>query len=140
MGLFEDQKITDVVTVKGIKDLTGVSTDDFYLEDKDDPEGYLDRMLEKWIEQIGSHVHTRVKKTFGEDDTEYLAMVDIIERTVAKMVGTAQQQRSSPIIQMDDYTVDVINTSDVIKDLKKELRPFRKRRVSIFSSLDEYEG
>ncbi|MDZ5782106.1 hypothetical protein [Marinococcus luteus] len=140
MGVFEEQDITDVVTVSDVKQDTGVSPDDFYLSDKENPEEALDAMLTDWIERIESDVLVRIDKTFSDDDKGYHGMRDIILRTVAKMVGTAQQLRSSPIVQVDEFTSEVLNTSKVITELNRELRPFHERRVFMFSSSDPLEG
>lgn len=72
---------------------------------------------------------------------------DVLIRTVANLVAIAQQQRSSPVIQIDSFAVNILNTSEVTKNLDKELTPFIRYKqggtsgwVSVFSSLDDYEG
>ncbi|WP_373896379.1 hypothetical protein [Virgibacillus sp. CBA3643] len=139
MPLFEGQIVTDVVTAKDIKQLTGTSTNDFHFSDEDNPQQALDDLLKNWIEKVASHMHTRLGRSISESDKEYLAIQDVLIRTVAKTVAVAQQQRTSPVVQINDFAVSILNTSEVTKDLDKELRPFLKKRVSFFSSLDEYK-
>lgn len=118
MSLFEGQKVTEVVTATDIKRLTGITPDDFQFQDGD-PSEKLDELLYEWIEGIASHVHVRLGRTVKQDEEGYLAIKDIIVRTVAKVVAVAQQQRSSPIIQTGDFVVSVLNTAEVTNDIKK---------------------
>lgn len=140
MRLFKDVELLEAVSPKNIRDLTGISAEDFSFESYD-PEKELDELLSQWIEQIASHVHARVGKQFAKADIEYHAIRDIIIRTVAKVVAIAQQQRTSPIVQMDDFAISILNTSDVTKNLDDELKPFKqsKTRIKIFSSSGEYQ-
>ncbi|MGP4041900.1 hypothetical protein ACTWP4_18660 [Gracilibacillus sp. D59] len=141
MPLF-DQPITDVITVDDIKKNTGIASGDLPLEidagSTTTQEELFNDLLKTWIKSVGSHVKTRVKREFSSTDEEYEAIRDIVIRTVAKLVAVAVQQRSSPIVQINEFAVSVLNTSDVIKDLPKELKHFKQRRVSVFSSLEEY--
>ncbi|UOQ43356.1 hypothetical protein MUN89_15705 [Halobacillus salinarum] len=140
MPLFEGNNVTEIVTADDIKKLTGISTNDFRFPNEDDQEKALDDLLNRWIKQIASHIRTRLGHPVFPEDEEYEAMQDIVTRTVAKLVATAQQQRSSPIIQINDFAVSVINTAEVTKDINKELKPFQERRVSVFSSLDDFHA
>ncbi|OQP08932.1 hypothetical protein B1691_12925 [Geobacillus sp. 47C-IIb] len=132
MPLFE-KPVTEVVTPQDVRDLTGVSADHFgFPPDTDDPEKKLDGLLSTWIERIASHIHARLKRTVLEADDDYLAIQDILVRTVAKVVAVAQQQRASPIIQINDFAVSILNTSDVTKDLEAELRPYTRQKIDVF--------
>jgi hypothetical protein len=147
MSLFEEKKVTEVVTAKDIKDLTGISANDFNFVNEEDQEKALTSLLEKWIERIASHIYVRIDRTVSVEDGEFLAIQDVLVRTVANLVAIAQQQRSSPVIQIDSFAVNILNTSEVTKNLDNELKPFIRYKqggtsgwVSIFSSLEEYEG
>ena len=140
MSLFENQVITEVVTPKNIKDLTGIKPSDYQFNDtEEDPNVLLDELLEEWITRIGSHVHSRLKRSITEEDDEYDAIRDIIIRTVAKVVAVSQQQRTTPIVQTSDFAVNILDTSEVIKGLRQEIAPFKRRRISVFSSIQDYE-
>jgi len=137
MPLFE-KTVTEVVTPQDVRNLTGVSAEYFRFPNATDPEAALDDLLSTWIERIASHIHARLKRTVLETDDDYLAIQDVLVRTVAKVVAVAQQQRSSPIIQIDDFAVSILNTSEVTKDLGTELRPFMRRSIDVFLSSDDY--
>lgn len=140
MPLF-DEPVGSVITPQDIKKMTGVSSNDlpFDSEEGSDQEELFNDLLKEWIEAVGSHVKIRVKREFTKEDEEYEAIRDIVIRTVAKLVAVAVQQRTSPIVQISDFAISVLNTSDVTNDLDKELKPFKKRRVSVFSSIGEYK-
>lgn len=147
MSLFEGKEVTEVVTAQDIKDLTGITASDFNFVNEDDQEKALNKLLEKWIERIASHIYVRIDRTVSVEDGEFLAIQDVLIRTVANLVAIAQQQRSSPVIQIDNFAVNILNTAEVVKDLDRELKPFIKYKqggtsgwVSVFSSLGKYEG
>lgn len=138
MPLFAGQIETDVVTPTDIRQLTGVTASDFDFPSESDPEKALDTLLSIWIERIASHVHTRLEREIQAEDDEYKAIQDVVIRTVAKVVSVALQQRTSPVVQISDFAISILNTSEVVKDLPKELRPFKKSSINVFSSLEEY--
>lgn len=147
MSLFEEKEVTEVVTAQDIKDLTGITASDFNFVNEEDQEEALNKLLEKWIERIASHIYVRIDRTVSVEDGEFLAIQDVLIRTVANLVAIAQQQRSSPVIQIDNFAVNILNTAEVVKDLDRELKPFIKYKqggtsgwVSVFSSLGKYEG
>lgn len=147
MSLFEGKEVTEVVTAQDIKDLTGITASDFNFVNEEDKEEALNKLLEKWIERIASHIYVRIDRTVSVEDGEFLAIQDVLIRTVANLVAIAQQQRSSPVIQIDNFAVNILNTAEVVKDLDRELKPFIKYKqggtsgwVSVFSSLGKYEG
>lgn len=147
MSLFEGKEVTEVVTAQDIKDLTGITASDFNFVNEEDQEKALNKLLEKWIERIASHIYVRIDRTVSVEDGEFLAVQDVLIRTVANLVAIAQQQRSSPVIQIDNFAVNILNTAEVVKDLDRELKPFIKYKqggtsgwVSVFSSLGKYEG
>lgn len=147
MSLFEGKEVTEVVTAQDIKDLTGITASDFNFVNEEDQEKALNKLLEKWIERIASHIYVRIDRTVSVEDGEFLAIQDVLIRTVANLVAIAQQQRSSPVIQIDNFAVNILNTAEVVKDLDRELKPFIKYKqggtsgwVSVFSSLGKYEG
>lgn len=147
MILFEEKKVTDVVTAKDIQNLTGINANDFHFTNEEDQEKALETLLEEWIKRIASHIYVRIERKVSIEDGEFLAIKDVLVRTVANLVAIAQQQRSSPVIQIDSFAINILNTAEVTKNLDEELEPFinykkqnKKGWVSVFSSLDKYEG
>jgi len=146
MSLFVDKQVTDVVTAQDIRNLTGIKTGDFEFANEDDQEAALNELLENWIEKIASHIYIRIDRQVDTEDGEFLAIQDVLVRTVANLVAVAQQQRTSPVVQIDSFAINILNTGEVTKELDKELEPFiryksdnKKGRMSVFSSLEEFE-
>lgn len=146
MPLFKEKKTTEIVTAKDIKNLTGIKAEDFSFVDVDDPEKALDELLETWIERIASHIYVRLNRKISIEDGEFLAIQDVLIRTVANLVSIAQQQRTSPVVQIGDFAINILNTSEVTKNLDAELEPFIRYKkpnrdgfVRVFSSLEDYK-
>lgn len=145
MSLFEGKQVTEVVTAQDIKNLTGIKTGDFEFANEDDQEQALNDLLENWIEKIASHIYVRIERKVDVEDEEFLAIQDVLVRTVANLVALAQQQRTSPVVQIDSFAINILNTGEVTKELDKELEPFnrykqsdKRGRLNVFSSLQEF--
>ena len=143
--LFKNKQATVVVTAQDVRDLTGIKPEDFSFRDQEDDEEALDSLLENWINKIASHIYVRIGRSVEDTDGDFLAIQDVLVRTVANIVAVAQQQRTSPVVQIDSFAINILNTGEVTQNLDRELEPFikgdgRKRgRMSVFSSLEEFE-
>lgn len=147
MALFGDTKVIEIVTADDIKGLTGIIAGDFNFNNVDDDEKALNELIENWIERIASHIYVRINRTVDVTDGEFLAIQDVLIRTVANLVAVAQQQRTSPVVQIDSFAINILNTSEVTKDLDDELKPFKRYKkgenggfASVFSSIEPYKG
>jgi len=145
MVLFTGKSVTDVVTVQDIRNMTGIKTGDFEFTNVADQGLALDALLSNWVEKIASHIYVRIGREVAVEDGEFLAIQDVLVRTVANLVAIAQQQRTSPVVQINSFAVNILNTGEVTKDLDKELEPFIRYkqgsvsgRISIFSSLEDF--
>ena len=145
MSLFTGKTVTEVVTARDIRNMTGIKTGDFEFSNATDQEVALNNLLENWVEKIASHIYIRIGREVDIQDGEFLAIQDVLIRTVANLVAIAQQQRSSPVVQINSFAVNILNTGEVTKELDKELEPFIRYkqgsasgRMSIFSSLEDF--
>ena len=130
-------------TPQDVKLLTGITPRAFGFEDVeggDTAAEQLDALLQVWLDRISSAIDARLASgQVSVDAPEYPALVDVAVRTVAKTVGIARQLRTAPIIQIEDFAIDILNTSQVTADLDRELRAFRTVRIDIFSTADIWE-
>ena len=146
MSLFEGKQVTEVVTADDIRNLTGIKTGDFEFANEEDQEQALNNLLEDWISKIVSHIYVRIGRKVNVEDEEFLAVQDVLVRTVANLVAVAQQQRTSPVVQIDSFAINILNTSEVTKSLDAELEPFKRYkqegtragRIRVFSSLQDF--
>ena len=118
-----------------VKNLTGVNPSDLGLDELENPEQALDELLGTWLNRITAAINVRLNA--GQvtiKDPNYEGIVDVCVRTVAKLVAIAIQQRTSPIVQIGEFAVNILDTSKVTRDLEIELKPYQKKPVSFFSS------
>lgn len=142
MSLFEEGKAAEVVKPADIIEQAGITPEDMKLDQKNMPDKALEDMVKIWIEQIASHISVRLGYTIQEDATEKKAIEGILTGNVMNMITYTLQQRTSPIIQLGDYAVDIIEASRVIENLDDELKPFYKpskgkSKVRVFLSSNE---
>lgn len=143
--LFKDKDVLDVVSAKDVMNMTGISNDTFNFENEEDQEQAMQELIESWIKKIASHIYVRIDREVEEEDGDFLAIQDVLIRTVANLVAVAQQQRTSPVVQIDSFAINILNTTEVTKNLDKELKPFIRFKkggqsgfASVFSSI--YKG
>lgn len=120
-------------TAQDIIDLTGITPQALGFEENQTTQ--LNTLLNTWLTRISAHIDLRLGDgAILQTDSKYPALVDVCLRTTAKLVAIALQQRTSPIVQINDFAISVLNTSAVIQDLDNELKPFQRRRVNFFNS------
>src|SRR5699024_9852971 len=137
----------EVLTADDIRNLIAINASDFLLTEGEDENKARDDVLEGWDKRIASHIYVRIERKVDVHDKEFLAIQDVLVRTMANLVAVAQQQRTSPVVQIDNFAINILNTSEVTKELDKELKPFIRYKkggssgwVSVFSSLEEFRG
>ena len=122
-------------TPQDVINLTGVKPSDLGLDELENPEQALTELLGTWMNRITAAINVRLNSgQVTVKDPNYEGIVDVCVRTVAKLVAIAVQQRTSPVVQIGDFAVNILNTSQVTKDLEAELKPYQKKPVSFFSS------
>lgn len=122
-------------TPEDVINLTGVTPNDLGLDEKDSPDTALNELLETWLTRISSAIDVRLTQESIDEDSDYYAgIVDVSVRTVAKLVAVGRQQRLSPVVQIGEFAVNIINTTQVIRDLEIELKPYQKRSFTFYSS------
>ena len=129
-------------TPEGVLNIVSIDPQDLGLRDEEEKtaEEKLDELLEKWLQEISSAINTRlVQGEVEENDPKYYGLVNIAERKVSDMVSLAIQKSTSPVIQIDDFAVQILNSSEVLKNIGQELKDYQERRVSVFSSADTEE-
>lgn len=125
MSLFKDKEAGEVVKPEDVIKQTGISAQNLDLDEKDSPDEELENLVQIWIEQMESHIYTRLDFQIKENDKEFHAIQGILTGAVMNMITYALQQRTAPIIQLGDYAVDIIQASEVTKNLDDQLAPFQ---------------
>lgn len=127
-------------TPQDVKYLTGITPEELGIDASVsiNPDQTLNDILTTWLTRISSAINTRlVQGEIDANDSKYDGVVDVCVRTVAKVVAVARQNKIAPIQQIGQFAIEIINTSDVIRNLSDELKPYQKRSVQFFTSIND---
>src|SRR5699024_9457105 len=101
----------------------------------------LDDMINGLLESATVAIDARLKGSIKEEDPYFIAIRDIANRLVSKLIFYAKSNRRAQIIKYDENDITVLlNTTDFFDDLKRELAPFQKTKIKIFHSAGESNG
>ena len=92
--------------------------------DKDDT-SKLETIVSGWIEQSQDLINTYTNRNYT-DTTVRPSVQNICLRLTANMVNLAIQNRDSPIIKVNDWTVQTVPNDIFTDELKEDLKPFIK--------------
>ena len=92
--------------------------------DKDDT-SKLETIVSGWIEQSQDLINTYTNRNYT-DATVRPAVQNICLRLTANMVNLAIQNRDSPIIKVNDWTISTVPNDIFTDELKEDLKPFIK--------------
>ena len=120
------------ITVDQIINFQGLKPKNLNL-DKTDDVG-LEEIVSDWILQCQSLIETYTNRTYT-DDTVPLAVQNVCLRLTSNMVTLAIQKRDSPIIKVNDWTIQTIGSDIFTDDLKHDLKPFVKDSSNDYSKI-----
>ena len=92
--------------------------------DKDDT-SKLETIVSGWIEQSQDLINTYTNRNYT-DETVRPSVQNICLRLTANMVNLAIQNRDSPIIKVNDWTISTVPNDIFTDELKEDLKPFIK--------------
>ena len=92
--------------------------------DKDDTTT-LQEIVSGWIEQSQDLINMYANRNYT-DTTVRPAVQNICLRLTSNMVKLAVQNRDSPIIKVNDWTITTVPSDIFTDDLKEDLKPFIK--------------
>ena len=92
--------------------------------DKDDTTT-LEEIVSGWIEQSQDLINMYTNRNYT-DTTVRPAVQNICLRLTSNMVRLAVQNRDSPIIKVNDWTIQSVPSDIFTDDLKEDLKPFIK--------------
>lgn len=120
------------ITVDQIINFHGLKPKNLNL-DKDDYSG-LDGIVSDWILQCQSLIETYTNRTYTDANVP-LAVQNVCLRLTSNMVTLAIQKRDSPIIKVNDWTIQTIGSDIFTDDLKHDLKPFVKDSSNDYSKI-----
>ena len=92
--------------------------------DKTDTNG-LEKIVSDWIVQAQDLINVYTNRHYT-DETVRPAVQDVCLRLTSKMVNIAIQNRDSPIIKVNDWTLQTVPNDIFTDGMKEDLKPFIK--------------
>ena len=94
----------------------------------------LTSLLSDWILQCQDLINTYTHRSYTST-TVPPAVQNVLLRLVSNMVSLSIQRRDSPIIKVNDWTVQTLSSDIFSDDLKDDLRPFIKDSSNDYSKV-----
>lgn len=124
------------VSADDIIEFTGVKPQTFRYE-KNDTES-LEELLNKWIDQSSSLICSYCNHDFDEDEEIPDAIQNICIRLTANMVALAQARKDTPVVKVNDWSIQTVSSDIFTDDLKDDLAPWVHERKSYKSDKVEF--
>lgn len=138
-------------TAAEVIEYTGVRPEDLSKSDEQE----LITLIDGWLEEIKDIIDQDRRRNFlseaGDDPTAVRPMVhNIAKRMAANTVALAVLRRDTPIIQLNDFSVQLVEDKVLTKDIRRDLAliprgqtdvtPVRIRRMRSQTEIDEAEA
>ena len=111
------------ISVDDVVNFHGLKPKHLNLE-KDDTEK-LEEIVSDWILQAQDLINVYTNRNYT-DGTVREAVKNICLRLTSNMVSLAIQKRDSPIIKVNDWTIQNVSSDIFTDELKHDLKPFIK--------------
>ena len=129
----ETTTTTDLwITTTNVINFQSLKPQQFGLQ-KTDTTG-LTSLLSDWILQCQDLINTYTHRSYTST-TVPPAVQNVLLRLVSNMVSLSIQRRDSPIIKVNDWTVQTLSSEIFSDDLKDDLKPFIKDSSNDYSKV-----
>ena len=115
-----------MITPEEVIEITGVKPQTFRLE-KTDTQG-LEALLSKWIIQSEGLITSYCNNQFTDEVPP--AVKNVCLRLTANMVAFSQSRNNTPVVKVNEWSVQTVSSKIFSNDLKQDLEPFRIERKS----------
>lgn len=102
-----------------------------------DAEGKLEAIVTDWIVQSQDLINVYTNRAYTSE-TARPAVKNVCLRLTSNMVSLAVQKRDSPIIKVNDWTIQNVPSDIFTDELKEDLRPFVKDSSNEPNSIGVY--
>ena len=123
------------ISVDDVINFHGLKPKHLNLE-KDDTEK-LEEIVSDWILQSQDLINVYTNRNYT-DDTVRDAVKNVCLRLTSNMVSLAIQKRDSPIIKVNDWTIQNVSSDIFTEELKHDLKPFIKDSSTEPNSIGVY--
>lgn len=111
------------ISVDDVINFHGLKPKHLNLE-KDDTEK-LETIVSDWISQSEDLINTYTNRQYTDENVRD-AVRNVCLRLTSNMVSLAIQKRDSPIVKVNDWTIQNVPSNIFTDDLREDLRPFVK--------------
>ena len=103
----------------------------------EDADSKLEAIIQDWILQSQDLINVYTNRQYTSS-TARLAVKNVCLRLTANMVNLAIQNRDSPIIKVNDWTISTVPNDIFTDELKMDLKPFIKDSTNEPNSIGVY--
>jgi hypothetical protein len=111
------------ISVDDVIHFHGVKPKHLNLEKDDDAK--LEEIVSEWILQSQDLINTYTNRKYTDENVPP-AIQNVCLRLTSNMIGLAVQKRDSPIIKVNDWTIQTVPSNIFPDELKDDLKPFIK--------------
>ena len=105
--------------------VNGIKPEHLRLEKEENPDTALTNLLNTWITQADAMIDTHCHRTFTDTEPASLAVIENVAlRLVSNMVGMVRAKQDTPLIKINDWTIQLTSSKIFTDDLKDDLKPF----------------
>jgi len=120
-------------SVDEVKQFTGVKPISIGLEA--DNENEFEEIISDWIDQAEGLINSYINREYEDEDVPP-AVKNVCLRITANMVALSQARKETPIVQVNDWGVNIINMNIFNHELKADLAPFVKEHSTVSDKVD----
>lgn len=113
-----------MITPSEVIEITGVKPQIFRLKDTES----LETLLDKWIIQSEDLIISYCNNSFESGVPP--AVKNVCLRLTANMVAFSQSRNNTPVVKVNEWSVQTVSSKIFSNDLKQDLEPFRIERKS----------
>ena len=121
--------VDDVINFHGLKPK--------HLNLEKDDTAKLEEIVSDWILQAQDLINVYTNRNYT-DETVRDAVKNVCLRLTSNMVSLAIQKRDSPIIKVNDWTIQNVSSDIFTDELKHDLKPFIKDSSNDKDSIGVY--
>ena len=124
--------VDQVIAFHGLKPVhLGIKKDDTDADNK------LEAIIQDWILQSQDLINVYTNRNYTSE-TARPAVKNVCLRLTSNMVSLAVQKRDSPIIKVNDWSIQNVPSDIFTDELKEDLRPFVKDSSNEPNSIGVY--
>jgi hypothetical protein len=103
--------------------VNGIKPEHLRLEKEENPDTALTNLLNTWITQADAMIDTQHEHS--QTQNRKLAVIENVAlRLVSNMVGMVRAKQDTPLIKINDWTIQLTSSKIFTDDLKDDLKPF----------------